>query len=289
MGTTHLIVNADDFGESRAVNEAIVKAHVQGIVTSTSLMVTGRALKQAVDMARAHPDLRVGLHLVLLLGRPCLPPHEIPLLVNEQGVFPNDAVSAGIRWFFSRKAQEQIRREVQAQIECFLRTGLPMDHVNAHLHFHVHPVVFEVLLDEMEKIGVKRMRLPQEPWRISLPVDVRHPLRKIGYTLTFGMLARTYRKRLKQRGIFFPQAVFGILQTGEISEAYLLRLIPRLPSGSVEFYAHPRYDTLAGLRELHALVSPRVSISLRSQGIDLTTYTEAAAHLMEAGEPPSRR
>ncbi len=274
--TRRLIVNADDFGENGAVNAAIIAAHERGIVTSASLIVTGEGFEEAVTLAQSHPDLRVGLHVVLVHGRPCLPPEAIPDLVTAQGTLPYNAPAAGLRWFFTPRVQDQIRREVWAQVERFLSTGLEMDHLNAHLHFHVQPVVFPVLLDVAQAIGVKRMRLPWEPWWISLRLDASDLLTKVGYVLAFGVLSRFYRPRLRAAGIFFPDAVFGLLQTGRVSEHYLLRLIERLPPGIHEFYAHPRLDTVAGVRELHALVSPRVRAALEARGIHRTTYTESA-------------
>ena len=270
-----LIVNADDFGENAAVNAAIIAAHNKGIVTSASLMVTEEGFDQAVDLARTHPTLRVGLHVVLVHGHPCLPPEEIPDLVTAAGTLPYNAAAAGLRWFFSPRVQEQMRREVWAQVERFLSTGLEMDHLDAHLHFHVQPAVFPILLEVAEQVGVKRIRLPWEPWWLALRVDASHLPTKLGYALAFGMLSRLYRPRLRAAGIFFPDAVFGVLQTGHISEHYLIRLVGHLPPGTCEFYAHPRLDTTDGLREFHALISPRVRQAIIKQGVQLTTYTEA--------------
>ncbi len=276
MPETRLIVNADDFGENAAVNAAIIAAHERGIVTSTSLMVTGEGFEEAVDLARSHPGLAVGLHVVLVHGRPALPAEEIPDLITAAGAFSYDAPMTGVRWFLTPRVRDQIRREIRAQAERFLQTGLPMDHIDAHLHFHVQPAVFSALLEVAEEIGVKRMRLPWEPWPLALSLDASNLLTKVGYALAFGLLARLYRPRLRAAGVFFADAVFGVLQTGRISEEYLVRLIGRLPPGTYEFYAHPRLDSTAGLRELHALISPRVREAITTRGIRLTTYTEAA-------------
>ncbi len=272
----YLIVNADDFGASPAVNAAIIRAHRAGIVTSASLMVTGPAFADAVALAREHPTLRVGLHVTLVLGRSCLPRERIPLLVDAAGRFPNNATLAGLRWFLDPRAREQIRREVWAQVERFQATGLPLDHLNAHLHFHVHPVVMNVLIEVARTLNVRRLRLPWEPWWRTLPLDP-HPLTtKVGYALVFSLFAWVYRSRLVDADIFFPQAVFGVLQTGALNEGYLLRLIDRLPPGVSELYAHPRLDTPAGLGELHALTSPRVRERLAARGVRLTTYSAVA-------------
>lgn len=272
--TIRLIVNADDFGENSAVNWAILEAHRHGLVTSTSLMVTGEAWEEAVEMARSTPSLRVGLHVVLVHGRPVSPPETIPELVTPEGRFPQDAARAGLRWFVSRRAREQIRREVLAQVERFLRTGLPLDHLNGHLHFHVHPAVMAVLMEVAEDLRVPRLRLPWEPWRLSLTLDRSGLGRKLGYVLAFGLLARIYRPQLRRRGIFFPDAVFGLLQTGRIHKVYVVELLRRLPPGTYEFYAHPRLDTLQGRRELEALTAAEALEIVRVRGIQRTTYSE---------------
>jgi len=268
-----LIVNADDFGESPWVNAAIVLAHRRGIVTSASLMVTGDAFEQAVALARANPRLRVGLHVVLLHGRPCLSPASIPALVDIHGRFPTNPVVAGLRWFFQSDAHEQIRREVSAQVVRFLNTGLPLDHLDSHYHFHVHPVVFDALMDIAEEVGVPHIRLPVEPWGLSLRLDHSDLVRKLAYVTEFSLLARRHRQRLEARGFPVIDGLFGLLQTGNLNESYLLGLLERLPPGTYELYAHPRLDTAAGIRELCVLLSPRVRRVIRERGIRLTTYS----------------
>ena len=93
-----LIVNADDFGRSRAINEAVIRAHREGILTSASLMVNEPAADEAVALARENPGLGVGLHLALVCGRSALPPAGIPDLVNQNSEFTDNPVAAGFRW-----------------------------------------------------------------------------------------------------------------------------------------------------------------------------------------------
>ena len=272
-----LIVNADDFGENPWVNAAILLAHRAGIVTSASLMVTGDAFAQAVALAHANPHLRVGLHLVLLHGRPCLAPAAIPALVDARGRFPTNPVTAGLRWFFRPEAHAQIRREVSAQVVRFLNTGLPLDHLNSHYHFHVHPVIFDALLDVAEEVGVHHIRLPVERWALSLRLDRSDLPRKLAYVVEFSLLARRHRPRLRERGFSLIDGLFGLLQTGNLSERYVINLLQRLPPGTYELYAHPRLDTAAGIRELRTLLSPRVRQVIHERDIRLTTYSELGA------------
>src|SRR5262245_41214934 len=100
-----LIVNADDFGVSEAVNEAVIRAFTTGVLTSCSLMVTGAAFEHAVALAQAHPGLAVGIHLVTVMGRAVLPPAEIPTLVDAAGNFANNSLIAGLKYYFSPRAR----------------------------------------------------------------------------------------------------------------------------------------------------------------------------------------
>ena len=141
-----LIVNADDFGRSASINQAVIRAHREGILTTASLMVNEPAFEEAVALARENPTLGVGLHLTLLCGHSALPPEEIPGLVNARGEFSNNPPGAGFRYFFQRSLREQLRREIHAQFQKFRATRLPLDHVNGHLHLHLHPTVFRILM-----------------------------------------------------------------------------------------------------------------------------------------------
>src|SRR5277367_5285767 len=97
-----LIVNADDFGRSPSVNEAVIRAHRDGILTSASLMVNEVGFGEAVKLAKENPKLGVGLHLTLLMGHSALPPEKIPGLVNARGEFSSSPVGAGMSYFFKR-------------------------------------------------------------------------------------------------------------------------------------------------------------------------------------------
>src|SRR4051794_31851478 len=124
----NVVVTADDFGLSTAVNEAVERAHCEGILGAASLMVAAEAAGDAVARARRLPRLRVGLHLVLVDGAPALPTHEIPHLLDAAGALPRDLARAGVKWFFSPPARAELRREIRAQFEAFAATGLKLDH-----------------------------------------------------------------------------------------------------------------------------------------------------------------
>src|SRR3954464_1608282 len=106
-----LIVNADDFGRSRSINEAVIRAHKEGILTTASLMVNEPAFEEAVKLAKANPALGVGLHLTLLCGHSALTSEKISGLVNNKREFTNNPGGAGFSYFFRRELREQLRCE----------------------------------------------------------------------------------------------------------------------------------------------------------------------------------
>ena len=169
-----LIVNADDFGRSRSINAAVLRAHREGVLTSASLMVNEPARDEAVTMARENPKLGVGLHLTLLCGRSALPPQSVPGLVNARGEFGEQPVAAGLRYFFRRGLREPLRREIHRQFELFRETGLPLDHVNGHLHLHLHPTIFKILMDDSDDRDANETRRSDSAGGGRLPIQLRY-------------------------------------------------------------------------------------------------------------------
>lgn len=278
-----LIVSADDFGMSAGVNAAVERAHRHGILTQASLMVNGEAASEAVALALRTPSLAVGLHLVLVQGKPTLPPHAVPDLVDRDGMLPMAPIASGMRYFFSPKLREQVRREVIAQLDAFTATGLPLSHVDGHLTIHMHPVVLDLLCELRARYDIRCIRLPREPLRPSLAFDRAHLGRKLGEAMIFALLSRWAVKRLERHGLLHADRLFGMHQTGHVSESYLLHLLPQLEPGLTELYCHPGV-TDAEIRrwtpdydragELDALTSGRVRAVLSAAGVELTSYRQ---------------
>lgn len=267
-----LIVNADDFGLSADVNAAVLQAHTDGILTTASLMVNEPGLEEAVRIARDNPRLGVGLHLSLVCGRASLGPHEIPGLIDAAGEFSRNPVSAGLRCFFRRSLAGQLRREIRSQLERFAATGLVLDHLNGHLHFHLHPTVLEILLEESAAFGIGRLRLTRDPLELNLSLARGRLLYRLSHAAIFSWLARRALPRLNARGIRFPDRVFGLLQNGRVDADYVKALLPRLPIGTSELYSHPSLRD--GKRELAALTDPGVRELVAAGGVQLVRYQD---------------
>jgi hopanoid biosynthesis associated protein HpnK len=267
-----LIVNADDFGVSPSVNEAVVRAHRDGILTSASLMVNEPGFAEAVKLAKENPKLGVGLHLTLLMGHAALPPEKIPGLVNARGEFSSRPVATGMTYFFQRGLRDQLRAEIRAQFEKFHATGLTLDHVNGHLHLHLHPVIFGILMENPEKSGIRHLRLTRDCLARSRRMSRGHWLYRVSHAAIYEWLSRRARAPLRHHGIQHAQITFGLLQNARVDEAYVLRLLPELPAGDSELYSHPSLDNFK--HEFDALVSPRVKDLVGKLGIELIRYQD---------------
>jgi hopanoid biosynthesis associated protein HpnK len=267
-----LIVNADDFGRSAAVNAAIERAHREGVLTSASLMVNGAAFDEAVAIARANPRLGIGLHLTLCSGHATLPPREIPGLVDAGGQFADHAVAAGCRYFFRRSLRGSLRREIAAQFAKFKATSLALDHVNGHLNLHLHPTVLAVLLESVEEWNISALRVTRDPFWLNSRLATGAWCYRASHALIFWLLSARAVSPLRRCGVRHTRCVFGLLQNGRMDEAFLLRLLPCLPAGDSELYSHPSLD--GSCAELDALVSPRVKALVEREQIKLVRYQD---------------
>jgi len=267
-----LIVNADDFGRSPSINAAVIRAHREGILTCASLMVNEPGLDEAVALARQNPRLGVGLHLTLLCGHSALSPEKIHGLVNQRSEFTNSPARAGFRYFFRRELKDQLRAEIHEQFKRFHATDLPLDHVNGHLHLHLHPTVFRILMEEAAQLRIERLRLTFDPFWLNAGLASGFWIYRAFHCVVYHLLSARARPVLKQRGIRHTARVFGLLQNARVNESYLSRLIENLPPGDSELYSHPSLDEFK--HELDALLSPRIREQIEKSGISLIRYQD---------------
>lgn len=269
-----LILTADDFGHSPAVNEAVLAACREGVLRHASLMVAGDAAEEAARLARSAPPgrLSVGLHLVLCCGRAL---RDSPLAPG--GAFPGSPAACGLRYFLRQDLEPALEAELRAQFERFLSLGLPPSHVDSHANIHVHPVLFPMLLRLAREYGFKRVRLPGGELSAALSYDPRPFASQLGQAFVFAGMEGA----LGGRPALCPDRTWGLLRSGLMEEGYLLHLLSRLPEGTTEIYFHPTTDRAslpAGRRptpahhsrlDFEALTSPRVAQVLRERAIEL--------------------
>jgi hopanoid biosynthesis associated protein HpnK len=270
----YLIVTADDFGIHESVNEAVEQASRAGILNAASLMVTAHATKDAIRRARMLPNLCVGLHVVLADGWSALDAQLVPEIADPTGRMHGDMFRRGVRFFFKSAARRQLEAEIRAQFAAFARTGLTLDHVNVHKHFHVHPTILNILIEVGRDYGMPAMRVPDEPfWFAARSAGV---LSGLAQSLLSPWIA-LMKHRLRRARIFHNDRIFGMAGSGAMDEAGLLAILARLPPGVSEIYLHPATRSASAItpsmsqyrhaEELDALSSPRVRAALNAVAV----------------------
>jgi hopanoid biosynthesis associated protein HpnK len=277
-----LVITSDDFGLSPGVNAAVEKGWREGILTCASIMPGAAAYGEAVAIARRNPGLQVGLHLTLLQGKAVLPPAQIPDLVNEAGEFSDNPVATGMRYFFDKGLYKQLKQEIEAQIQRVADSGLPLSHIDGHLNIHLHPTVFAFLTELMPHYGITSFRLSRERLFHNLRFDQQRRMGKTVERIIFGSLARHALPQLKTLGIRYATEVKGVLNSGRMTEEYVLQILDGLHEGLTEMYFHPgilpdreitrRMPDYRHGDELTAITSPRIKDRLAELGIVLQNY-----------------
>jgi chitin disaccharide deacetylase len=292
-----LIVTADDFGLHPAVNEAVEQASRAGVLTAASLMIAAPAAADAVRRARGLHNLRVGLHLVLADGCSVLSHRQIPALVDIHGRFGNRMFMNGLRYAVLPAVRRQLEAEIRAQFAAFAETGLVLDHVNAHKHFHLHPSLLAMILRVGDEFGLRSVRVPDEPLWAARLGGASFAGCAVAILLTPWLALM--KRRLRSAGITHNDRVFGIAFSGSMDEARLLRILARLQPGITEIYLHPAtesghaiapsMDTYRHADELAALMSSRVRAAVAADDICRGGYRDLPAVLEILMRQGSRR
>jgi hopanoid biosynthesis associated protein HpnK len=275
-----LVVHADDFGLLPSVNEGILRAHRDGILTSTSMTACGAAFDQAIELARANPSLDVGVHLTLVEEQPILDPARIPSLVDGNGKFHRHANVFFQKFLSGQIRLSEIRAELDAQMKKIFATKIPISHLDSHQHLHILPGIIRITAELGKAFGVPVVRLPRE----------RLPVRML---LTDGSWSRILQMRvlslfcalgdrhIERRADHF----FGFLAGGDLNRNNLRKILELLPPGVNELMCHP------GLRdaqtpyahwqyhwqeELDALLDSEAMEFIREREIKLISFRDLA-------------
>lgn len=262
MSTALLVVNADDFGFTHGVNAGIVAAHREGVLTATTLMANAPAFDDAVRLAREHPSLDVGCHLVLVQG-PGLP-QTIPELIIA----------------IARRSID-LYGELHRQVSTIVAAGIRPTHLDTHKHTHLAPPVLNAVILIAREFGIPWVRRPAD-----FPMDTAiAPFAKRAVHAGVAMVARRFDGKLRAAGCRFTDHFTGFQVTGRLGTTELARLIRSLPDGVTELMCHPGFLTdelrAATTRlkesrvvEYQALVSPEARAALQERGARLVTYRD---------------
>ena len=288
-----LIVNADDFGFTVGVNRAIVEAHLRGIVTSSTLMASGRAFDDAVRLSKTAPRLSVGCHIVLIDGEPVLDSARLPSIAASRSGsarFGDNLKSFIARALTGRLKADEIEAETAAQIHKLQTAGIEVSHVDTHKHTHLFPAVLRPVLRAARACGIRAIRNPFGPRK---PLKSSELLRRPNLWTRYAEvrvlrnLARRFHETAIREGFITPDGTLGIEVTGTLDETLFRAIAKIIPEGTWEFVCHPGYND-ADLKsaktrlresretELRVLTLPEAREMLSSRGIDLISYRDFA-------------
>jgi len=279
-----LIVNADDYGRSEGVTRGIIRAHREGIVTSTTVMMNMPNVEDALRLAADCLDLGMGVHLVFTAWRPLLPPTEIPSLVDEDGYFHSqEAILAHPQ----RIDADELKAELRAQIERFRSLGREPDHLDCHHFVHLYPPFFAVYVELAEEYGLP-VRLPfppEEEWdQAAASVTLAHMTLAHGLPPEFLQeIARQDIGLVQAKGIPHPHHfVSSFFGWEALTLENLLGILEGLPEGISELMTHPGLadEKLVATsfygkereKELELLCHPRVKERIDELGIKLVNF-----------------
>ena len=274
----YIIINADDFGRHAEINRAVEEGIEHGCLRSATVMPGGAAFAGAIDIARRHEALGLGVHFTLVDGHPILPPEEIPSLVGAEGDFLPDHTALLKRYLRGGVNLEEVRRELAAQLQKVEATGIPISHVDSHQHMHTLPGIIGIVLDLASRAGIRAVRTPRTP----LFAGAFGGLGQLVGRLGLSTLARLAACKAHRRGLLTPDNFAGIVAGEAVSEGELLHLIAHLPQGTTEVMMHPgtKNDVLqedSGWQhdfeaELAAILSPRVGEALRKAEVEPVNF-----------------
>jgi hopanoid biosynthesis associated protein HpnK len=281
-----LIVNADDFGLTSGVNRAIALANREGVVTSATIMANSQAFQEAVELAKSQPRLKTGCHVVLIDGEPLV--QNSATLTSGSSQFRTSLKSFAVAALRKQISQEEIQREVEAQICKLQAAGIDVTHVDSHKHTHIFPHVLRPILQAAKACGVRAIRNAFEPWRCwPAPAVLGTPQMwpRVLAVACFGTFARVFRRAVQEQGMATTDGTIAIAATGKLHLKMLLATLEALPEGTWELVCHPGYSDAdlqaIGTRltksrevELEALTSLEVKRLISSRGIELISYAD---------------
>jgi predicted glycoside hydrolase/deacetylase ChbG (UPF0249 family) len=270
-----LVINADDFGLSPGVTRGILVAHRAGTVTSTSMLANLPAFDDAVQGARSAPDLGIGLHFNLTVGRPLTPPERIPSLADPATGHFHSLPRLVARAFSGQILPADVATECRAQMARLREHGLTIAHLDSHRHVHVLPGIWKAVSQAAEEAGIANVRLPFDAaaWSLAHPRALAEQIAlRTAYRWAGGNGYQPEADHFRG-GMLYPQRRF---------KERLLRVLDGLGAGLTELMVHPGYAdpdlsqwdgyTWEREEELSALVDPVVRARLGAGDIALTTF-----------------
>ena len=275
----YLIVTADDFGLSKSINEGIVKAHRDGIVTSISLMPAGWAFEDALERAKAIGLKEAGAHLALTETSALTEPSKVPTLAAKNGKFQKNHIRFFLNLFLKRIDRGHIYVELREQLNRIKNSGITVTNISSHEHIHMMPAILDIFIELAKEYKIPAIRFPRND-RLFFTFGAKKIVRK----LILLWMEQGMNKMLKNSSLAYTDNFLGFLDSGNLREETLTDMLESLSEGVTELVCHPGFLSPEVLdrcifysdceTELAALTSRKVKNLIADKGIRLIRYGE---------------
>lgn len=245
-------------------------------------MASGKAFEHATTLALANKQLGVGVHLTLVGEKPVCNPEKVKSLVDSEGCLAPQYPQFLLRYLLGSIELSDIRRELTAQVQKVVDSGIHITHLDSHQHMHIVPGIINITIDIAKEFGIKSIRIPAEPYFFlgGYPCTPMRFVARAG--LTF--LAQLAGRKIKKHNLTMPEHFFGMLAGGDMREEFLLKIIDTLPEGISEIMMHPGINNellnndynwnYHGQEELAAVTSDQVRYRLAHKKINLISFRD---------------
>ncbi|MGB6340201.1 MAG: ChbG/HpnK family deacetylase [Candidatus Aminicenantaceae bacterium] len=276
-----VIINADDFGLVQGVNEGIVKAHQEGVLTSATLMANMPGFDQAVEMAGANPELGVGVHLNILRGQPLSPVKKVDSLLSRELRFIPSVANLLYRMALKRVSFDEVEREFRTQVERVQRAGIDPSHIDSEKHIHLIRPLFRIVLKLAKEYKIHKVRFIQENCVSSRPGQMFK-------SIFISLSSTSMKKKMVQEGVRSPDNFYGVCDSGRITAVRIQQALQRAKVGVTEIMVHPGFITQEMIelekkigpyyinkyreKELNALLDEKLPEVIADLGIQLINF-----------------
>ena len=275
-----LIITADDYGMSRAVNDAIDAGIEAGLITTTNVMTNMPLYKEAIKL-KGKKGVSVGIHWVLACGKPVLPATEVPTLVSSNGEFyPYPEFRKRLRKKLISYAD--IKKELVAQYKLYYDLMGQPDYWNTHQNTHVDFGIYRLFVDTAAELGINKMRSHQRIYVKGSDGSQTQPLKwRIAEPIKAAMLNK-WQSNAHKKGIASPNGLVVCLNKSDINKPeYLFANINWKKNDVGEYVIHPATENDSPyfgkiveqrIREYEMFTSEKTKKLIENAGIELVSY-----------------
>jgi len=231
-----VIINADDFGLCKGVNEGIILAHQKGILTSTTLMANMPGFRHAVELAKQNEKLGVGLHLNIVRGQPLSPTNRVSSLLNKEKKFFSNIFIILRKLLLKKINRQEIELEFKAQIEKVLENDIQISHFDSEKHIHCLSPLLEIVLKLGKEYSIKRIRYINE---YCLSTRLFQSIKAFFASLSCSSM----KQKIIENGVLIPDRSYGVCKSGRMSSQRIKKILSNIQDGVTEIMVHPGFMT----------------------------------------------